>query len=291
MTLTGAGFFDSLPYHAARWLDHQQTLSFARIDLRAGVDHAQPKVRVHYFTAGHVGSTPWWEKDEGNRCLVAVSRYLEAIGGVGYWSSNEAIRPVFRNRFPGVWCEPKQAGTNRLIEHTSCAFIFSSKPQVADEAVLNLLGLERDIIRRAREFEDIRQFVFRGALRRPDFDGDYDIYVYDHSQAEDLAAYLRGNGINDVQSVPVEQAGVMDIGRPKPTTAALAPMTLQEKRVRDRERKREERARQKAEDEANGAARRPRGRPRTKGRNSTESRVTTRSEAARPERPTPDRAA
>jgi hypothetical protein len=260
LTLIGAGYFESLPYHATRWL-HGNAIMFQTIDLGAGLQRASPRVRVHYYTAGHVGSTEWWSTDEGNRCLVQVSKHQESIDGPGYWSCNEAIRPVFRNRFPGVWCPPKQAGTNTLIEHTSCLFLYSNKPQQGDEALLDLLGLDRDAIRRAREFEDVRQFVMRGALRRPDYDGSYDIYVYDLAQADDLEAYLKANGITDVVKVPVTDAGIMDVGRPAPKPKKQS-LTKEERRARNTAGKKASRQKQKAEDEANGIARR-RGRPPT----------------------------
>lgn len=260
VTFTAAGFFESLPYRATGWLA-AGALNPNWIDLGAG-RRANGRVRIHYYTQGHVGSTAWWATRDGNACLVQVSRHQEDIGGPGYWSCNDAIQQVFLNRFPGTLCQPKQAGTNSLIEQQSCLYIYSSKPQADDAPIVELLGLNRDDIRRAREFEDIRQFVMRGAIRRPDYDGAYDIYLYDFAQAEDLASYLRRIGITDVETVPVNEAKIMDVIRPgAETSEKKTPLSREEKRERNKLSQQKRRAKARADDEANGVVVRRRGRP------------------------------
>jgi hypothetical protein len=264
VTFAAANYFDSLPYHAARWL-HGDDITFIEQNVGSNLVRANPTVRVHYFTQGHVGSTDWWDTDAGNACLVAISTYIEGIGGVGFYSSNKAVRDVFRNRFPGERCDPKLAGTNELIHHTSCLYIYSNKAQDSDSAILDLLGLNRDTIRRTREFEDVRQFVMRGIIRRPDYDGDYHIYVYDVAQAEDLKRYLGESGITDrVELVPVREAGIMDIVRPEPQRVITSPRSHADmsevRREKDKLRKRQDRAEERAEAIKNGTYR-PRGRP------------------------------
>jgi len=130
VTLIGAGYFDSIPYHASQWLA-PSAITYAVNDLSVA-GRANPRVRIHYYTQGHVGSTAWWETDDGIACLVQVADHQKLIGGPGYWSSNEAIRLAFCKRFPGIWCPPKQAGTNGLIGHDSCMLIYSAKPQMDD---------------------------------------------------------------------------------------------------------------------------------------------------------------
>jgi hypothetical protein len=264
VTIAAAGYFDSLPSHAARWL-HGDEFTFVEENVGSDIVRANPKVRVHYFTQGHVGSTDWWDSDEGNACLVAVSTYIESIGGVGFYSSNKAVRDVFRSRFPGQRCDPKLAGTNELIHHTSCLYIYSNKAQDSDAAILDLLGLDREAIRRTREFEDVRQFVMRGIIRRPDYDGEYDIYVYDRAQAEDLKRYLSESGItNRVDLVPVHQAGIMNVVRPESRRVSASrerlPVSTEVRRENDTKRKRQNRTEKKAEAIKNGTYR-SRGRP------------------------------
>lgn len=261
VTLIGAGYFQSIPYYASEWLA-PGAITYTVKDLSASVRRASPRVRIHFYTRGHVGSTAWWETDEGHHCLLQVSDHQKLIGGPGYWSSNEAIRLVFRGRFPGEWCPPKQAGTNGLIGHSSCLYIYSAKPQMDDAPIIDLLGLDRDAVRRAREFEDIRQFALRGALRRPDYAGAYDIYLYDFSQAQDLEAYLRGIGIADLELVPVEEANIM--GKVRTGSAAVAqkaPLSRKEKRERNTASQQKHRAKVHAEETAKGIVRK-RGRPR-----------------------------
>lgn len=260
VTFTAAGFSESLPYRATKWLAGD-TVKPKRIDLGAGLTRACPRVRVHYYTT-HAGSTEWWKTPEGSKCLVRISEHHARLGSVGYWSCNPEIWTFFCHRFEGIHCKPRQAGTNSLIEHHSCMFIYSSKAQAGDGPIMDLLGLDRQDVRRAREFEDVRQFAMRGAIRRPDFDGDYNVYLYDQAQAEDLASYLRGIGITDVEVVPVEDAGTLEMVRPEAAPfEKRVPLTAREKRERNTENQRRRRAEAKAEEEARGIVRRRRGRP------------------------------
>lgn len=221
VTIAGAGFFHSLAYHAARMFE-ADAITFEKAGPLAGVVRGQQNFRIHYYTE-HPGSTEWWKTEEGSRCLVQISRHLERIGFAGYWSCNTDIRAYFRHRFGGVMCDPKQAGTNGLRHYTACAFFYSNKAQEADSAILEVLGLDREAVLQVREYEDIRQFVMRGAPRNPGFCGTYDVYLYSHDQAEMLQRYLVENGIAvEVVLVPVDEAGVMDVVRPAPKRSGSA---------------------------------------------------------------------
>lgn len=260
VTFTAAGFFESLPYRATRWLA-ADALKINRVDMGAGLARARARVRVHYYTR-HAGSTEWWKTDQGSRCLVRISEHQARIGGVGYWSCNPEIWTFFCHRFAGTHCKPRQAGTNSLIEHTSSLLIYSAKAQAGDAPIMDLLGLDRNDVRRAREFEDVRQFCMRGAIRRPDFDGEYDVFLYDQAQAEDLAEYLLKIGIVDVEVGPVEGLDIMDVVRPGVVVfEKKVPLTDDEKRIRNAECQRQRRAQIKAQEAAKGIERRRRGRP------------------------------
>jgi hypothetical protein len=268
VTFTGAGVLNSLMYHAAQQAP-SGPIPFEVKDISVETPRtARPKVMIYYYTR-HLGATTWWETDEGSRCLVAVSRHLEAIGFDGYWSGNDVIRPYLRHRFPGPECLPKVAGTNSLRHHTRCAYIYSSKAQLCDDAVLETLGLAREDIRRAREDEDIVQFVFRGALRNGDFSGTYEIHLYSEDQADRLKDYLVSNRItDDVRLVGVAEAGIVEVKRPEPNTRSkpveVDPVTARQReerrKVKAQERMQKYRDQRKAEEIANGTARRP-GRP------------------------------
>jgi hypothetical protein len=268
VTFAGAGVLNSLMYHAAQQAP-SGPIPFEVIDISPQKPRTSaPTVMIYYYTR-HLGSTTWWETDEGSRCLVAVSRHLEAIGFDGYWSGNDVIRPYLRHRFPGPECLPKVAGTNSLRHHTRCAYIYSSKAQLCDDAVLETLGLAREDIRRAREDEDIVQFVFRGALRNGDFSGNYEIHLYSEDQADRLKDYLVSNRItDDVRLVGVAEAGIVEVKRPEPNTRSkpveVDPVTARQReerrKVKAQERMQKYRDQRKAEEIANGTARGP-GRP------------------------------
>ena len=198
-------------------------------------------------------------------------RHLKTVRDLGYFSGNECVTSYFEgwlNHAEAV--RPKQAGTNGLIHHTSCAFIYSNKAQTDDEPIRVALGFTADEIKRARETEDVIQFVMRGAVRDPTFTGTYTVYLYDRVQADALDDYLRANGVtDDVRIEGVEEAGILDAQRPasrsgrsprlKPRAAAL-PSREQARLDADAERKRSKRARREAVKEANGTLRK-RGRP------------------------------
>ena len=267
ITFTGASFAASLLHHASRRL-HGDRLRFEFVDVGAGRQRAKPRIRVHYYTR-HPGSTEWWATDEGSCCLVQTSRHLERVGFDGYWSCNRSVLPYFRHRFGGVWVEPRQAGTNVLRHHASCCLIYSSKAQMDDEPILEVLSLDREAIKRTREDEDVMQFVLRGAIRDIDYNGIYDVYLYDELQAVSLRDKLVATGITDrVALIAVEEAGVMDVVRPgasvPPTTISIDTRPSQrteEKKTVERERGRRRRAMEKARRQAEGTYRGS-GRPR-----------------------------
>jgi hypothetical protein len=188
------------------------------------IARAHPTIRLWYFAEKHTGTTQFWDEPEGLLCLNRICRYLMAIGGVGYWSGNEVVRKYLMHWFPGEMVSPKQAGTNSLIQHTSCAMLYSNKAQEADEAILEVFGLNKDDIRRAREVEDTIQFLMRGSIRRPDYGGGYDVYLYSLDQAEAVAEYLRANVSPFVSVEAVKEAGILDYERPdaKPSSVAGA---------------------------------------------------------------------
>ncbi len=238
-------------------------------------------MRIRYYTHGHRASTEWWfptdpekRKDpekarEGKRCLAAVCHHLEGVQDLGYWSGNEAVASYFEQRVPGQQVRPKVAGSNRYRALNSCAFLYSSKARPEDAILLDVFGLTREEVERAREREDVWQFVMRGAIRMPDFEGLYTIHLYDLWQAEALAAMLREEGIaDDVVLEPVIEAGILDVARPKPGPEPGAKAIASNKSFEEREAERREsdrqrklRQRERAEKAASGTLR-GRGRPR-----------------------------
>lgn len=266
VTILGAGFFESLCYKATQSLLADK-VTFTPDPMPPSTERACPTVLIHYFTR-HRGSTKFWTEPEGERCLLAVADHLKMIAGIGYWTANEAAVPYLKGaRMSGTYVSPRQEGTNSLIAHTSCAMIYSAKATPSDGPAMEVFGLGKADVERAREQEDIIQFALRGALRRPDFDGTYSVYLYSLDQAEMLATYLEKAGLASVELVPVEEAGIMDVARVKTGRRKDAPdkpgkAEQQEKRrKKDAERQSAKRARgREAQDQA--GTRRPVGRPR-----------------------------
>jgi hypothetical protein len=225
----------------------------------------QPKVRIHYF-ARHRGSTEFWKKGDGRNCLDNVGRFLAKLPDLGFWSGNQIVRDCFRLLLAGKQVLPRQAGTNAYRHLTSCAIIYSNKAQDADSAILEVFGLTRDQIARAREIEDIQQFVMRGAIRCSDFKGRYEIYVYDVWQAEAVRGFLIKGGIANVTLHGTEEAGIMEVERPKSGRKATQlderskAERMAERREKDAARKRRARALQLTKRKEAGTDQKP-GRP------------------------------
>lgn len=269
--MAGANFGTSLCGLASERQDAGQ-VRYREEPLGAGQRQARPTVILRYFTHAHTGSTMWWAKGPGKRHLNSVLRHLTTVTDLGYYSGNECVRSYFEG-----WLDhaqevcPKQAGTNSLIHHTSCAFIYSNKAQTADDPIRVALGFTANEIKRARETEDLIQFAMRGAVRNPAFTGTYTVYLYDRVQADALGDYLRANGVTDnVRIEGIEEAGILDVQRPTPRTGKKdAPDAgsgsfeeqQQARREADAKRKRLKRAEAKAVKAADGSLR-PRGRPR-----------------------------
>jgi hypothetical protein len=222
----------------------------------AGRPRQPRQVMISYFTQAHRGSSSFWKakgKGKGRECLAKVCRYLEEQP-IGYWSGNEVVTDYCYERLLGEMVSPKAEGTNSLMHHKSCAFIYSSKALPDDEPLIKVFGLNKEEIERAREIEDVLQFVFRGELRNPDATGDYNVYLYDRYQAEALAAYLTEHGLGTVELVPIEEAGLLSIRRPgrgrpssKPDDPRSRDEYLKEKQAKDAARQKRKRDRDKEE--------------------------------------------
>jgi hypothetical protein len=215
VTITGANFDTSLCGRVMQAAS-DENVAYNRQVIGTGVSRASPEIHIHYYTHGHTGSTTYWDTSEGRGCLNKVARHLMDIGGVGYWSGNEVVQTYLEHWFGGEMVSPKQAGSNAYLDKTSCAIIYSAKAQDGDAMLKEVFGWNDDDIRSARETEDIVQFVSRGSIRQATFAGRYDIYLYEHQQAEALKRHFLDSKITtNVMLHPVEEAGIMDVERGK----------------------------------------------------------------------------
>ncbi len=258
--IAASGYFTSLGYKLA--VRMCPDLEFNETEI-ASERTGSPVVRIGYFTRGHRASTAFWKSKAGRECLKQVGRWLDQVDDLGYWSGNEMVRERLDVALSGAQVLPKQAGTNEYRHHRSCTFIYSNKAQDSDDAILEVFGLDKADIERARETEDIEQFVMRGAIRDPQFSGRYDIYLYDFEQAHRLHEFLNGHGLAQIELFAIEDAGIMDVKRPTGGRRAVDPDPEARKarrRLKDTENKRKRRAEEREAKRQAGTLR-ARGRP------------------------------
>lgn len=262
VTFAGASYLTSLGAIAAKRV-FADAIEFNEI-LIPMHRTAQPTVRLHYFTSAHEGSTTFWQTPEGNRCIKQVCDHLAALSPpLAFWSANKPINPLLLNRLPGDAIKPKAAGLNKWRDETRCAMLYSSKPTPADASAIKLLSLTDEEILGSREDEDIFQFATRGAIRNPDFGGDYDVYLYSRRQAEKLRLRFNSIGLENVSLAPEPDAGIMEVTRPKKLPISQA---LKDKKAAERKAQQATWVREKRAAKALEAGREPGtpGRPRPK---------------------------
>lgn len=220
-----------------------------------------PKVRLHYFTRAHEGTTTYWQKPNGILCLHRVSDFLSRLSSpIAFWGANEVVEPHLIHRLSGDRLKPKAAGLNKCRDETSCAMIFSSKATPSDKVLKSIFGLTNEDFLAGREDEDIFQFATRGIIRNPAYDGDYDVYVYSLRQAERLRERLLRSGLLNVCLVAEFGPGIMDFDGATQSriSSALAELKAADRRGKKAGYERERRARQA---EAAGRIPRKPGRP------------------------------
>jgi hypothetical protein len=252
--VAGASYETSLgAVIAKRWLGTAIAFKPKPLQMHRQV---HPKIRVHYFTQSHDGTSKLWSEHVGRGFIVKLCDFLARHEpALGFWAGNEAVEILMDHRVHGGPIPPKVMGLNEYRDRTSCAFIFSSKRMPEDEPAQRLFGLTDDEIRRAREDEDIIQFVMRGAIRNREFDGDYDIYVYSKRQAETLVSQLSASGVGQsVTLVPEPSAGIMDVD---PDPLKTVRKSLSTKKAKARRSKDADRKRRKRQDAAIAAGRTP----------------------------------
>lgn len=210
--IAGSSYTRSVGYLAAKAL-YEDRLEFDEREISVART-GQPSICIHYFTKGHRGSTTFWETSDGRLQIKHVCDYLgKTLPKASFWSGNTVVQHLMEHRVKGALIKASAAGLNKHRNRQHCAIIFSGKATKADRGMMQVFGLSKDDIERAREDELIRQFVMRGAIRNLAFDGAYDIYVYERVQAERLKSHFEELGFNTVELVPVTEAGVMTVRR------------------------------------------------------------------------------
>ncbi|EKY30831.1 hypothetical protein HMPREF0185_00001 [Brevundimonas diminuta 470-4] len=207
--IAGASYDTSLGAKVLKnWFPNSVRLTAISLDMKRS---GNPSIKIHYFTDSHRPSSRLWSQSEGRKRLKAVADWLENNAThIEYWSGNSEVLKLLDWRVAGEPIKPRVAGLNKWRDYKACAFIYSSQKTPDDQPLQDIFGITDDDIRIAREDEDILQFVMRGALRNPEYDGIYDIYLYSKEQAERLSDKLAASQVGTIELIPVHDAGIMD---------------------------------------------------------------------------------
>lgn len=210
--VAGSSYTDSVGYHAAKTL-FGDLLDFSEREVREARTGC-PSITIHFFTRGHRGGTNYWDKSDGRLMIKKVCDHLgRVLPARAFWSGNDVVQHLMEHRIKGKLISPTAAGLNKHGARIACAYIFSAKPTPNDAAIKSALRLTDAQILKAREDDAVAQFVMRGAIRNPSYDGPYDIYLYEEAQAQRLQTHLSACGFTTVDVVGVEEAGILDTPR------------------------------------------------------------------------------
>ena len=210
--IAGSSYSSSVGYLGAKAL-FDDLLGFDERDVPV-VRTVQPSISIHYFTEGHRGSTTFWDTSDGRLQIKHVCDHLaKKLPKASFWSGNTVVQNLMEHRLKGDLIKASAAGLNKHRNRQHCAIIFSGKATNADKGMMAVFNLTKNHIERAREDELIRQFVMRGAIRNPAYDGAYDIYVYEKVQADRLKGHFEDLLFTKVEMVGVVEAGLMKVRR------------------------------------------------------------------------------
>lgn len=242
--IAAAGFEKSLSYRLLRrLLDPSIEFRFRKIVRRRS---RQPTVRVHYFATWEEAS-PHWETRDGRLDLKLISDWIRTNApGLGYWAANDEAKKVMDWRISDIEAvSAKLPGLNKLDSCQSCAIVYSAKATKDDDILIDRFGITKEEIRIAREDDDIFQFIYRGAIRRHDYGGTYDIYLFSQQQAGRQVERLIESGLTDVEAlhVPIERFPTARRQPPKKgrkkTHVEETPDGCRKRRSADRKRQRD----------------------------------------------------
>lgn len=212
---------------------------------------------IRYFAENHqAGSSFWSNRDDpsGSEALQKTFDWIRANSQPTnhYYSANvDTLKAV---TLPGEKLQPKVCGSDAYKHITCASFIYTAKPSAAEEKAFELYGITRNEIIRARQNEDLIQFLWRSWLREPNDTRDGEFRVYDRAQAEFLKEFIEATGrpisvdLGHVSEAGVDEHQPKPVGRPKiKRTAAEEEDRKNRRRKRDAERKKRRRAESKQE--------------------------------------------
>lgn len=250
-------FRETLAHFISRALE--PAVEFLPLPIPDARTWVQRRAIIGYFTEGHQSGTTFWSSRAGRDCLGAVARWLAAnITADHVWTSNNAFAPFLSGfGIPGERLAPRQHGANQFRHITKASALYAAKVSPDERQIIEALGLSSAQVVRAREHEDLLQFVLRTSLRVPHDPRPVELYVYDKVQASFLAEALGSSGYIDVKLAAID-IGLLGSAKPRPGRPPIAPVATRT----EAERKRDRRSESRNEKIKNGTYR-PRGRPPT----------------------------
>lgn len=182
----GHAFEESLLYKL--WTRFWTGITWHRYELDPP-PYAPREVCIQFFSERP--ATRYYFEDRDSRPLEHVAAWARANAGpTHFWSCNTRFADALN--LPGLHITPRAHGTNHCRDRHECTILYAAQPSPSELRVLNQLGISRDEIVRAREYEDLIQFVMRSSLRDPASTEPVTIRVFSRSQAEFLATLIDG---------------------------------------------------------------------------------------------------
>ncbi|WP_374274456.1 hypothetical protein [Brevundimonas sp.] len=202
------------------------------LDLGRDEAWAPRDLHINYVAHDHVAGSHFFGKtDEGEAAVLAWAKWVE--GMVTDRNHFYAANKSRRLDLPGVQVSPKIAGTNAYRDLTECSILYSAKASPAENSMFASLtngAIDREAVRRDREFEDLIQIVFRSSLRVAQDTRPVTVNVYDRDQAEFLQTYFRDAGFPFATTLTHHDIGVRKAkAKPGPKPRAKAPISAAER--------------------------------------------------------------
>jgi hypothetical protein len=195
-------------------------------------------ILVRYFAQEHqAGSGFWTNKDDPSGAEARRTAFVWIASNTDpdnhYYSAN--LDALNRLDLPGLKLQPKVCGSDEYKHFTCASFLYTAKPSCAEVEALSRYGITYEDVVRARQNEDLVQFLWRSWLRVPEDGRDGEFRVYDSVQARFLQEFIAATGQPfTVVLEHVADAGV-DLLKPKPVGAPKKIRTEAERQaVRER---------------------------------------------------------
>jgi hypothetical protein len=226
-------------------------------------------IRIRYFAQDHRAGTGFWtNKNDPNGALALVK------AGTWTWDNTDPANHFWscnlksKLNLPGQKIQPKVSGMDDYKRFSCASFFYTAKPSKAEEVAFARYGISREEVIRAREFEDLVQFLGRTCWRIPDDSREIDFRVYDYWQALFLEEFIANSGrpftviLEHVEEAGVDEHKPQPVGRPKAvlTEAEKAERAVQRQKANTASKQRA-RAAQEEREREQGIVRRKPGRP------------------------------